>query len=312
MTSKSEYSKELLFLIRTLFPDDNFTMRDILKIDVGSVYVVFQIRLSGKTVSVKLTRENEKDFQSELWGLYNLRDKIPCPQVIAHQEIKNKKLIKSNYIIETYISGINSKDGDKKAIYTMVEQGLVYLHQLDGNRYGKIDQNGKGSHSSWSVFLNDFFNTYYTQVKKNTHVKNTIPDKALNVHRYFVKRMELQRGKLIHGELHGGNFKVSKNKKDFLGFLDLKNLMSGDPLWDFAKIYYYNNFTPWPSYIQRNNENIVRVYYYLMLIQMYKLWLRYRMKSSILITKKKLISNIETLEEVIKNEEEGKSPFTID
>jgi len=262
----------------------------------GNTHLVFLVEIDMKNFIVRISKKEHKNFDSEMWALKQFEKwKLPCARLVKFS--RNKKLGNFNYSILTYVDGIHPESSNVKAFESLSEKGLFFIHKKDIKGFGDINGQGIGKYKSWNEYLLFKFEKGYLNLKKNQVLTIGLLNEIEYLWREFGNLITVKRGKLLLGDLHNLNFFVKQNK--FYSFIDLKSILSGDSLWDYALIYYYNEQFVWPRYIELNNENKKKFYFYCLLIGMNKIWFNYRKKRDTKEIKEKLFNYIKNLKELI-------------
>lgn len=276
-------NKDLDLIIKKEFDEKEYKL---LKTFEGNTHLFYLISIEKNSYVVRIAKKEHKKFDTEIWALKQFpKWNISGPKLIAYD--KNKKTIKYNYTIETFVTGLHPETNNLEAFKSLSEVGLFSLHKRNIKQFGDINSKGIGEYKTWIEYLQYKYNKAFPNLKTN----KLVDTKTLNTIEYIwihnQEIFDLKQGKLLFGDLHNKNFFVDENN-NFKSFIDYKSILSGDPIWDYSLNYYYNEIFIIPSYIEINNIILKKFYYYCILISMNKIWYSYKINSDYKLAKKKL------------------------
>ena len=271
-TSKRDIDKIVKFVFGT-----SLDHKDILSEIKATTHEVYIIKLKGKRYAVRIATKAQPKLYTEAWVLKNQkRLHIPGPALIRWDN--TKKIIPYCFMVETCIEGEHISKKDKinmRRTYEKLSQNiLIKIHKQRMRGFGPLNAHGLGEYGSWKGFVEARFNKAFPKLKEGKLLSNKVLLQISQAHNENVKEMNIKSSRLLMGDLHPKNFFIKNGK--FSGFVDLKAVMAGDPLWEYAMIKFFLGMDIWPTYIRKTKQSLRRYSYYFMLITMNKLWFRFK------------------------------------
>ncbi|MGN1420819.1 MAG: phosphotransferase family protein [Eubacterium sp.] len=153
----------------------------------------------------------------------------------------SKQIINRDYMIFSYIDGINMsekevKKSNKPHLQKQVGAVTKRIHQITGDYFGRVSDSFKGvTFSKWCDYLFYELQTLIKSCKKH----NVFSEKILiDIESLFKQGKPylnyISSPKLVHMDLWEGNIMIDKNQKQILAVIDTDRCLFGDPDMDLA------------------------------------------------------------------------------
>jgi hygromycin-B 7''-O-kinase len=166
---------------------------------------------------------------------------LPTPKILAADD--SHKILDRNYALMTKVEGKAVKgqtlsSATVEKIYFQMGKMLKKLHALHLKEFGYISKGITHPHKTNEEYMLFQFRKKIRQYKE---FKGS-PVTAQAISRYVMQhKMLLQSCKtpsLCHNDYHSGNILMKGTK--VTGIIDVENMVSGDPMFDIAKTFYYD------------------------------------------------------------------------
>jgi len=264
---------ELIFrdiqnVVKKHFPNSEFNTTNVLKWVRGTNHLVYIIEVEKNKYVLKTDYRTIEGFNREIWAYQNFKNwYIPCPKLYFYDD--SKDIHPYPYMILEFIEGEHPEKGDKESLISMINLGLPIVHSVEIEGFGKIND-GKGKNKSWNEFISNRFEKSFPNIKKNKLLDEELLKKIKKLYKLMEHSLNLKKGKLLLGDLSQNNFFCKNNK--FYKFIDFEGVLSGDPLWNYATLFFFENIFVWPDSIPNTQTNLRLYYFYLMIISLWRLW----------------------------------------
>ncbi len=200
----------------------------------GYLNKVFFVKISGKELVFKISPLwNNTGLAREYWCYKKLEKQkigMEIPNILSYHPAKNEFFPGHEILIMEYVSGrpITKKDLAKGSIHKKLGLAIRGIHTISMERYGWLNKNFTGTHSSWKSFLQNIDNL---EVTKKAGV---LPQKDLKeLIENLGKECPLDfKPNLLYGDL--GETNIIINQKNEPVLVDFQNCFSGHNLYDLG------------------------------------------------------------------------------
>lgn len=274
--------RDLQKVVKKHFPNSEFDTCNVLKWMRGTNHLVYFIEVDKKKYVLRMNFKDIRDFHREIWAYQNFSKwYIPCPKLYFYDE--SKEIVPYPYMILECVDG---EHPESKEDYILVaKEGLPVVHSVDILGFGEIND-GKGEFDKWEKYISDRFEKSYPNIKSKKLLDDEVLDRIKKLYKIMEKQIGLSQGKLLLSDIGRGNAFIKNNK--FYKFIDFEIIVSGDPIYDYSTLDYYEDVFIWPENIVNNQTNLRRFYFYCMIIALKRIWFYYKNGRDIEKAKKKL------------------------
>lgn len=187
--------------------------------------------------------KNHFDIEAATLRFLN-KNGLPCPKSV---NISKVKILGSQFycLKETFVKDKQFKNWETLSDKSLKEIVRTYnvAHKLKMTGAGPLDKNLKGVFQSWSLFILksitdnfEYFKIHYPQFVGN------YPNKQLGILDNLLKERNLEVNMFIFADLNPGNI-FFDSEDNISCLIDIDHPMSGDPLYDFSSINWYDKRT---------------------------------------------------------------------
>ncbi|WP_090776542.1 phosphotransferase family protein [Shouchella lonarensis] len=211
--------------------------------------VVYKGERQNELVAVKV-HTREEVFKREVDSLKRLHAKgVRVPKVVDAGKVGDHFVIVEEWLGGKPLEPLFSNYDDRKQVFLMERIGCLLAEvqfalsaeELDAACFWQRSNEDKLSAFSWRSYME-------SQVKKWIgRVKRSEEDSAQHLETYFAAIAEKvrtlaepERVTLIHCDYGFRNLHITSDESDILGVLDFEGVAIGDPLWDLAKLQWYD------------------------------------------------------------------------
>jgi len=201
------------------------------KVDRGRNNWVFENKNSILTIP---RHERVKDYRLRVAANRMLDSHgIPVVKIMEYHE-KSKETLE--YLIVKKLDGEHSNletrtEKERDSIHQSSGEVLKAIHQIQGQEYGRLDENLIGTKPDWGSFIDWFFYSSLKRVESVPDLKSEYSDMLRNE---YESTKEIAKNfsspSILHADFHMDNL-FYKNDK-VLAVLDLDIMSSGNPNWD--------------------------------------------------------------------------------
>ena len=271
-TTKADVKKIVKYHLKFDLSD-----KDIEDVITATTHEVYPILLNGKKYIVRIGTKDKPKFYTEIWALTNQRKlSIPGPRMLKWDD--SKKIIPYRYMIQEHVEGNHISWTDKKQIVTTYQkiskEILQKIHNHKNKGFGPLNEKGKGDFKTWKEFLEAKYQKAFPEIEQRELLSKKELKSISQIHKDNIGKIKIRSSKMIMGDLHPNNFFMKDG--EFVGFVDLKAVMGGDPLWEYSLISFYLDVEIWPSYIKKTEATLIRYYFYMLNIAINKLWFSFK------------------------------------